>query len=200
LSNALYCYYLKIGCHLLKDVYDPTMVFMRLIGKSIFTVFVSAVFVFISFFILKSEIVLAAGNTCTWTDLGGDNKFSNPTNWSGCAGGVPTSGDDIVIVEPSNQSENSNLLNDLTGLTVNSITVSGIEQSDFLTNIEGNEITVASGIHISQYSTTGQKLAEIFEQIPDRPRHDQELIDAWGKYLGITDWYTWVPYQPPTEA
>jgi hypothetical protein len=53
---------------------------------------------------------------------------------------------------------------------------------------------------LNGFEKQGQKLMEIFEQIPDRPRHDQELIDAWGENLGISDWFTWVPYQPPTEA
>ncbi|MGE5373506.1 MAG: hypothetical protein ACM3XO_00495 [Bacteroidota bacterium] len=44
------------------------------------------------------------------------------------------------------------------------------------------------------FEKAGQKLVEILEQIPDQPSHDQELVDAWGKYLGVTDWYTWLPY------
>jgi hypothetical protein len=40
-------------------------------------------------------------------------------------------------------------------------------------------------------------LLDIYEQTPDDPTYDQALIDAWGKYLGLTDWYTWLPYQPP---
>ena len=53
---------------------------------------------------------------------------------------------------------------------------------------------------LNGFEKQGQKLIEIFEQIPDRATHDQELIDVWGRHLGIADWYTWVPYQPPTEA
>ena len=40
-------------------------------------------------------------------------------------------------------------------------------------------------------------LLDIYEQTPDDPTYDQTLIDAWGKYLGLIDWYTWLPYQPP---
>ena len=47
------------------------------------------------------------------------------------------------------------------------------------------------------FEKDAKKLLEIFEQTPDDPTSDQALIDAWGKHLGLTDWYTWLPYQPP---
>ena len=49
--------------------------------------------------------------------------------------------------------------------------------------------------HLQNYEKDGQALLDIYNQIPDNPTHDQELIDAWGKYLDITDWYAWLPYE-----
>jgi hypothetical protein len=40
-------------------------------------------------------------------------------------------------------------------------------------------------------------LLDIYHRTPDDPTFDQALIDAWGRYLGLADWYTWQPYQPP---
>lgn len=37
----------------------------------------------------------AAGQTCTWTGAGADNKFSTVANWEDCGGGVPITGDKI---------------------------------------------------------------------------------------------------------
>jgi hypothetical protein len=42
-----------------------------------------------------------------------------------------------------------------------------------------------------------RELLDIYYRMPDDPTYDQSLIDAWGKQLGITDWYSWIPYQPP---
>ncbi len=39
----------------------------------------------------------AAAQTCTWTGVGGDNKFSTATNWSGCGTGAPQTGDNVVF-------------------------------------------------------------------------------------------------------
>lgn len=50
---------------------------------------------------------------------------------------------------------------------------------------------------LNGFEKDGRKLLDLFELGPDAPTHDQELIDSWGKHLGITDWYRWIPYQPP---
>ncbi|MGD0002851.1 MAG: hypothetical protein ABSE06_01335 [Anaerolineaceae bacterium] len=47
------------------------------------------------------------------------------------------------------------------------------------------------------FEEDARALLDIYEQMPDDPTFDQALIDAWGKYLGLTDWYKWLPYQPP---
>jgi hypothetical protein len=50
---------------------------------------------------------------------------------------------------------------------------------------------------LNGFEKQARKLLELFNHGLDDPLHDQELIDAWGKHLGISDWYRWVPYQPP---
>lgn len=40
----------------------------------------------------------------------------------------------------------------------------------------------------------GASLLRLWEEIPSSAIHDRELIDAWGKHLGIADWYEFVPY------
>jgi hypothetical protein len=50
---------------------------------------------------------------------------------------------------------------------------------------------------LEKYEKDAMALLDIYGQTPDDPTYDQALIDAWGKHLGITDWYTWQLYQPP---
>jgi hypothetical protein len=50
---------------------------------------------------------------------------------------------------------------------------------------------------LNGFEEDARALLDIYEQSPDDPTYDQALIDAWGKYLGLTDWYKWIPYQPP---
>jgi hypothetical protein len=53
-----------------------------------------------SLFVLVSPAVHAAGLTCTWTGLAGDNLFSTTNNWSGCEGAgldAPQTGDLLVF-------------------------------------------------------------------------------------------------------
>ncbi|PID30321.1 hypothetical protein CSA80_02765 [Candidatus Saccharibacteria bacterium] len=40
-------------------------------------------------------VASAAGQTCTWTGGGGDNKFSTAANWTDCGGGAPLA-DDVI--------------------------------------------------------------------------------------------------------
>ncbi len=36
-------------------------------------------------------------------------------------------------------------------------------------------------------------LLALWDEIPTDARHDRELVDTWGKELGVSDWYRWVP-------
>lgn len=50
---------------------------------------------------------------------------------------------------------------------------------------------------LAGFEKDAKALMDIYHQIPDDPINDRELIDTWGSYLKINDWYTWLPYQPP---
>jgi hemoglobin-like flavoprotein len=50
------------------------------------------------------------------------------------------------------------------------------------------------------YLKAGEELLAILDEIPDEPAADRELVDAWGKHLGLTGWYRWVPYEAPEDS
>ena len=90
---------------------------------------------------LEERIALTAGVTDVWQ---GPNNgvWSNPANWSN---GQPTNGDDLVF--PSTLSGTST--NDLTGLTINSITIGGPGYT-----LAGNTLSLTAGITAS-FATPG---------------------------------------------
>ena len=42
----------------------------------------------------------------------------------------------------------------------------------------------------------GTELLAIIDKLPADAAHDRELIDAWAAAIGMTGWYTWIPYKP----
>lgn len=40
----------------------------------------------------------------------------------------------------------------------------------------------------------GEQLLKLYTELPAAPIGDRTLVDAWGKALGVTDWYQWQPY------
>jgi hypothetical protein len=44
------------------------------------------------------------------------------------------------------------------------------------------------------FEPAGNELLKLFERVPDDAAHDYELVDEWGKSLGIRDWYIWTKY------
>jgi autotransporter-associated beta strand protein len=82
-----------------------------------------------------------------WTGGGSTDDWSNPNNWHDVNGNptAPITGDDLVFSSGASQLTNTD---DITGLTVNSITFAG---SGY--NISGNSITVVNGI--TQSITSG---------------------------------------------
>ncbi len=44
-------------------------------------------------------------------------------------------------------------------------------------------------------SVAGSRLLEIYDSTPSDPSHDTSLVDAWAKSLGLTGYFSWVPYQ-----
>lgn len=47
------------------------------------------------------------------------------------------------------------------------------------------------------FETDGQGLLDIYRSIPAGPENDNTLIDRWADYLGLRNWYSWLPYQAP---
>lgn len=41
----------------------------------------------------------------------------------------------------------------------------------------------------------GVELLSLFDKITAGPSHDRELVDAWGDAIGMSGWFTWVPYK-----
>jgi hypothetical protein len=41
----------------------------------------------------------------------------------------------------------------------------------------------------------GGRLLEIYDSTPSDPSHDTSLVDAWAKSLGLTGYFSWVPYR-----
>ncbi len=42
----------------------------------------------------------------------------------------------------------------------------------------------------------GQELMRLWDEFPDDPQHDCELVDSWAAKIGMSNWYTWIPYRP----
>ena len=42
----------------------------------------------------------------------------------------------------------------------------------------------------------GAELLSILDRVPADAAHDRELVDAWAAAIGMTGWYTWIPYKP----
>ena len=62
-----------------------------------------------------------------------------------------------------------------------------------------SERLLSTGQYVIPYRSLGfdkggQDLLEIWDEIPGDARRDRELVDAWAKELGISDWYQWIPF------
>lgn len=42
----------------------------------------------------------------------------------------------------------------------------------------------------------GAELLSILDKLPAGAAQDRELVDAWAAAIGMTGWYTWIPYKP----
>ncbi len=102
--------------------------------------------------LLNIEHASAAVDVCTWTGGGGDANWSTATNWSCATDGVavPGGGDSLVFPDLAAQLSNTN---DLVGLTVDNILVSGMGYT-----LGGNDVTItpasSTALQLSADSTT----------------------------------------------
>lgn len=42
----------------------------------------------------------------------------------------------------------------------------------------------------------GQELLSVWDELPADPKHDCRLVDSWAAKVGMSNWYTWIPYRP----
>ena len=54
-----------------------------------------------------------------------------------------------------------------------------------------------AGYQSGRNEREGQVLFNIWQETSVEAEYDRVLVDAWGRKLGLADWYEWVPYQPP---
>jgi len=88
-----------------------------------------------------------AVSTCTWTGGAATNNFSDSDNWTGCDGAGVPDGDDYIVL-PATVDSDRTLINDIVGLTVTGITVTGtyIEDEHGLYRINGNDFSISGDI------------------------------------------------------
>ena len=88
----------------------------------------------------------AAPYTCTWTGAGGNSNFSTAANWSGCNSAAPVASDgDNLVFDNTNLTSAQTLNNDITGLTVGTVTFQGTGTT-YSFSITGDAITINTGI------------------------------------------------------
>lgn len=56
---------------------------------------------------------------------------------------------------------------------------------------------IVNPYRLAGYESQGMELLKIFEETPNEPINDCELIDRWAGYLQIRDWIEWLPYRTP---
>jgi hypothetical protein len=49
------------------------------------------------------------------------------------------------------------------------------------------------------FAKAGEELLRALDEVPDDASADCQLIDLWSKQLGLTGWYQWRPYDPPSH-
>lgn len=88
----------------------------------------------------------AAPYTCTWTGAT-DDSFSTAGNWSGCNSAAPQSGDgDSLVFDVTSLSQNTTINNDISGLSLNSITFQGSNSGGYAYTITGDAVSLSGGI------------------------------------------------------
>ena len=96
-------------------------------------------------FMVPSIASAAAPYTCTWTGTGGNSNFSTAANWSGCNSAAPVATDnDNLVFDNTSLSANATVNNDITNLSVGTITFSGSTSNEY--TLTGNALTVTNGV------------------------------------------------------
>lgn len=88
----------------------------------------------------------AVAANCTWTGAS-SNNFNTAGNWSSCNSTVPQTGDNLVF-NVSSLSANTTLTNNITSLSVGTISFTGTNASSYTYTIAGNAMTVSGNISV----------------------------------------------------
>ena len=49
------------------------------------------------------------------------------------------------------------------------------------------------------FAKAGEELLRVLDEVADDAAADRQLIDRWSQQLGLTGWYQWLPYNPPSH-
>jgi autotransporter-associated beta strand protein len=92
--------------------------------------------------------------TCTWTGAGADALWSTTANWSGCSGGAPQDGDELVFPAAAARPVNQN---DIAALSLLSIQIAGTGAGDVRYSISGTGVTLttAAGLQFDAPDDSG---------------------------------------------
>ncbi len=109
--------------------------------------------------LLAPVVAHATPNTCTWTGSS-SNNFNTAANWSSCGSTVPQTGDSLIF-DATSLSAATTLTNNITGLSVASITFQGTNSSSYSFTISGNALTVSTAINVTSatYPTISANIA-----------------------------------------
>jgi hypothetical protein len=58
-----------------------------------------------------------------------------------------------------------------------------------------NEPEHVVGYKAAGFLDLGEKLLNMYDEVPDHPGHDRQLIESWGEATGINGWYEFVPFR-----
>jgi hypothetical protein len=58
-----------------------------------------------------------------------------------------------------------------------------------------NRPEISNPYRLQGFEKEGKAILDIWKDLPIEPDYDRELIDKWGEYLEIQDWYRWIPYK-----
>ena len=48
----------------------------------------------------------------------------------------------------------------------------------------------------AESAKAGAELLAISDSMSSKAAHDRELVNAWAGAIGMSGWYTWIPYKP----
>ncbi len=105
---------------------------------------ISALLLSVSSVLSFAAPAFAVANNCTWTGSSSDN-FNTAGNWTSCNSTVPQAGDNLVF-DVAALSADKTLTNNITSLSVGTITFTGTNSSGYRFTLAGNDLTITGGV------------------------------------------------------